>query len=80
MTTPLLRLIERCRRQQQQLPGQLEIPDVPNDLLDIYMQQSDFMLTLRAATSEPLPASEHEALQEWRSRTVEDWGVQRDWL
>lgn len=28
-TTPLQRLIERCRRQQQQKPGQLEMPDEP---------------------------------------------------
>ena len=31
MRSPLQQLIERCRRQQQQIPGQLEIPDTPDE-------------------------------------------------
>lgn len=75
-------LIEQCRQKQQQyerrIPVQLEIP-MSGELHEVYREQSDFMLTLRAA-SEHAWASAEEALEEWRSRTLPDWGVQRDWI
>jgi hypothetical protein len=45
----------------------------------VYYDVSDFMMTLRLAASAPW-ASEEEALEEWRSRTVEDWGFARNWI
>lgn len=84
--TPLQQLIERCRRQQQQKPGQLEIPDVlsynPSHVLSfmaIYREQADFMMTLRVA-AEGTWASAEEALEEWRSRTLPDWGFASSWI
>jgi hypothetical protein len=78
----LQQLIERCRRQQQQIPGQLEMPDAEENakLMAIYEEQSDFMRTLRIAASEILWASEFEAMEEWRSRTFEDFGFYPGWV
>lgn len=99
------RLIEKCRRQQRQKPGQLEISelddmtigDIEEDemwrehtterikqmeserLMAIYRQQADFMLTLREAARGTW-ASAEEALEEWRSRTVPDWGFAPSWI
>lgn len=75
--TPLQRLIEHARRQQHKqkrgIPSrQLDLP--VDELMTVYESQSDFMRTLRAASSEILWASEREALEEWRSRTLDHWG------
>lgn len=122
--TPLMKLIEQCRRKQQQKPGQLEItdddgitigdieeeemwqehtrkrmsqPTLPlfdsgdpslgdeisetfgGRLMAIYEEQSDFMRTLAQASADVLWASAEEAMDEWRSRTLEDWGFAR-WI
>jgi hypothetical protein len=52
---------------------------IPRELTTVYYDVSDFMMTLRLAASAPW-ASEEEALEEWRSRTVEDWGFARNWI
>ena len=81
MCSELQQLIERCRRQQQQIPGQLEMPSAEENakLMSIYEAQSDFMRTLKAATSEILWASEQEAIEEWRLHTLPDWGFIPAW-
>ena len=81
--TKLQRLIEQCRRKQQQKPGQLEIFDDTADsladrLMAIYCEQTDFM---RFVWAYEIPwATEDEALAEWRSQTAPDWGFPSDWL
>lgn len=77
MRTPLLQLIERCRRQQQQKPGQLEIPDAPKswqgisrELTLVYRDVSDFMMAVHLATSGIPWATDKEALEQWRRETV----------
>jgi hypothetical protein len=78
----LQQLIERCRRQQQQIPGQLEMPSAEENakLIAVYEEQSDFMRTLRMAASEIVWASDFEAMEEWRSRTFEDFGFYPGWI
>ncbi len=79
----LSELIERCRRQQQQKPGQLEIPEVSGmldeRLMAVYEAQTNFMLVLKAS-AEGTWASADEALAEWRSRTLPDWGFAPSWI
>ena len=78
---------EHCdeRRRQMARERALEVRQGFQDgdadrLMAIYEGQSDFMRTLRAASAEPVWASEPEAMQEWRSRTLEDFGFQRTWI
>lgn len=42
MITPLQRLIEKCRRQQQQKPGQLEMPDYELEIFDEILPAMSF--------------------------------------
>lgn len=58
MRSALQQLIERCRRQQQQVPGQLEIPDVPSLFDPCWHEYTEW-------------ATEEEALDEWRTRMIE---------
>lgn len=102
--TPLQRLVERCRRKQDERDRELGFTEwgsdadplsldhdfmegermyplgveswqgIPRELTTIYHDVSDFIMTLRASASEVPWASAEEALEEWRSRTLEDWG------
>lgn len=91
--TPLQKLIERCRRQQQQKPGQLEmLSEREEQLMAVNHDMTHFMLDVRNVDRTEITeregytrdewermawATEEEALEEWRSRTLEDWGFGR---
>jgi hypothetical protein len=77
--SPILQLLERCRRQQQQIPGQLEIPDEPKSLPANAREAiaDSIARKEKRAVASPIRvtnggwtwATEEEALEEWRSRT-----------
>ena len=48
-------------------------------MMDVYLKQADFMLTLREAARGTW-ASAEDAIEEWRSRTVPDWGFAPSWI
>ena len=82
-------IIERCRRQQQQKPGQLEmLSEREEQLMAVNRDMTNFMQMIACDCPHPdycagmgeceSPwATEAEALEEWRSRTLEDWGFGR---
>lgn len=81
----LQRLIEKCRRQQQQKPGQLEIPvRLPGGIMGKSVWDGTWYyggdpaippgIPENRITKADIDATEEEALDEWRARTQEDWG------
>lgn len=71
---------ERIAQMELERRGRKPMPNETNaELMAIYYEQSNFMLTLRAAAEETWATAE-EALDEWRSRTLEDFGFQRYWI
>lgn len=54
MRTQLLQLIERCRRQQQQIPGQLEMPDERESFLMLDPANVDRSIAERAEIPDDL--------------------------